>query len=243
MPAFKTLSLLAAILSGTALAEPNQEIHFSSGPQQVHLLELFTSQGCSSCPPADTWLSQLKQDPRLWKNLVPVAFHVDYWDGLGWRDRFADPRFSNRQRQYQQAGNVGSVYTPGFVVAGKEWRGWFRRSELPLQQKSAGQLTGTISGSRLMAQYRDANAQPELIGHVAILGFDLQTPVKAGENSRKTLHEDFVVLWHHSATVRNGEWEMELPPHTEFETQQLGIALWVHSRNSPTPLQATGGWF
>ena len=62
---------------------------FESGPQRTHLLELFTSEGCSSCPPAEAWLSKLKADPRLWKDFVPLAFHVDYWDHLGWRDPFA----------------------------------------------------------------------------------------------------------------------------------------------------------
>jgi hypothetical protein len=62
---------------------------FESAPNKVHLLELFTSEGCSSCPPAEEWLTKLKQNPGLWRDFVPVAFHVDYWDHLGWRDRFA----------------------------------------------------------------------------------------------------------------------------------------------------------
>lgn len=59
-----------------------------SPPEQAYLLELFTSQGCSSCPPADAWLSRLKQDPELFKRVVPVAYHVTYWDYLGWKDPF-----------------------------------------------------------------------------------------------------------------------------------------------------------
>jgi len=62
---------------------------FESGDTQNSLIELFTSEGCSSCPPADAWISQLKESPDLWKKIVPVAFHVDYWNNLGWRDRFA----------------------------------------------------------------------------------------------------------------------------------------------------------
>ena len=89
------------------------------------LVELFTSEGCSSCPPADAWISQLKESPDLWKKIVPVAFHVDYWNNLGWRDRFAKPEFTARQRRYVAAWGGDSVYTPGFVVNGKEWRDWF----------------------------------------------------------------------------------------------------------------------
>src|SRR5713226_2490390 len=69
---------------------------FESGPQKIHLLELFTSEGCSSCPPAEAWLSKLKSDPRLWKDFVPLAFHVDYWDRLGWRDRFSSRAWTER---------------------------------------------------------------------------------------------------------------------------------------------------
>src|SRR5437763_15009832 len=71
-----------------------------SGPQRAHLIELFTSQGCSSCPPAEAWLSKLKSEPRLWKEFVPIAFHVDYWDRLGWRDPFASKDWTARQYQY-----------------------------------------------------------------------------------------------------------------------------------------------
>src|SRR4029077_9083235 len=63
---------------------------FESGDTQSSLIELFTSEGCSSCPPAEKWLSALKSSSDLWKKAVPVAFHVDYWDHLGWRDRFAN---------------------------------------------------------------------------------------------------------------------------------------------------------
>src|SRR5256886_7314986 len=87
-------------------------------------VELFTSEGCSSCPPADAWISQLKESPDLWKKIVPVVFHVDYWDNLGWRDRFAKPEFTERQRRYVAACRGDSVYTPGFVVNGREWRDW-----------------------------------------------------------------------------------------------------------------------
>src|SRR5947207_14709116 len=73
---------------------------FESGPQRVHLIELFTSQGCSSCPPAEAWLSKLKTEPRLWKDFVPLAFHVDYWDRLGWRDPFASKEWTARRYQY-----------------------------------------------------------------------------------------------------------------------------------------------
>ena len=244
MTPFRLLPFLTALFASTLNAADNATVNFSSGPQQVHLLELFTSQGCSSCPPADAWLSHFKHDSRLWKSVVPVAFHVDYWDGLGWRDRFADPAYSARQRQYQQSGNVRSVYTPGFVVSGREWRGWFNRGRPAFTQQRSGILSGSIQGNQLIAQYLDGQNTPSrLIAHIVILGFDLSTPIKSGENSRKTLDEDFVVLWHRRAESRDGKWQVELPDRTRLETQHQAIAMWVQSADSPTPLQASGNWF
>ena len=80
---FSGLIPLVAVIAGAQ----NHPLVFKSAPTQTALLELFTSEGCSSCPPAERWLTSLKESARLWKEFVPVAFHVDYWDHLGWRDR------------------------------------------------------------------------------------------------------------------------------------------------------------
>src|SRR5580693_7997010 len=104
---------LAGLLFNMANAETNS-LSFQSSNKQTSLLELYTSEGCSSCPPAETWLSRLKASPGLWGDFVPVAFHVDYWDYLGWRDPWAKSEFSNRQRAYAARWHSQSVYTPGF---------------------------------------------------------------------------------------------------------------------------------
>ena len=116
--------LLAVLFMGfiqTLVAEPWS---ISSSNTQVSLLELYTSEGCSSCPLADRWVSSLKDDPKLWKEFIPLSFHVDYWDYIGWKDRFASPAYSRRQKQYAQQGAVSTVYTPGFLNNGQEWRPW-----------------------------------------------------------------------------------------------------------------------
>src|SRR5258708_40149645 len=109
-------------------AEP---VTFQSSETQTALLELYTSEGCSSCPPAETWLSRLKESPGLWKDFVPVAFHVDYWDRLGWRDPFADRGFSDRQSAYAELWHSENVYTPEFVLNGKDWRAWPLHKSIP----------------------------------------------------------------------------------------------------------------
>src|SRR3977135_776940 len=89
--------LLAMAAATSALAG---EIAFESKPARNHLIELYTSEGCSSCPPAEEWMSGLKNQPRLWQDIVPVAFHVDYWDHLGWKDSFASKIWNERQGGY-----------------------------------------------------------------------------------------------------------------------------------------------
>src|SRR5271155_1572909 len=108
-------TILLLTLAGRCLAD---DLVFDSTTRRVSLLELYTSEGCSSCPPAEEWLSKLKENPRLWKDYVPVAFHVDYWDGLGWPDRFASPAYTQRQRSYAQVWGGDTVYTPELVVDG-----------------------------------------------------------------------------------------------------------------------------
>lgn len=88
--------------------------------QELVVLELFTSQGCSSCPPADRLLAELAQSGAIGdRRVVPMAFHVDYWDYLGWRDAFSDPAWSQRQREYATALDENGVYTPQLVIGGR----------------------------------------------------------------------------------------------------------------------------
>src|SRR5271169_1771254 len=94
---------------------------FSSGSARVALIELFTSEGCSSCPPADRWLAALRDDPGLWREFVPVEFHVNYWDGLGWRDRLSTREFTAREYAYASAWGASNVFTPCFVRNGERW--------------------------------------------------------------------------------------------------------------------------
>src|SRR6266704_4673726 len=93
------LMCLPAVFVAAVNAQ-NTSLTFQSSGEQVALLELYTSEGCSSCPPAETWLSRLKESPGLWKDFVPVAFHVDYWDYLGWRDPWSSKTFIYRQHAY-----------------------------------------------------------------------------------------------------------------------------------------------
>jgi hypothetical protein len=221
---------------------------FTSSSAQVQLVELYTSEGCSSCPPADRWLSAFTQDARLWQNIVPVAFHVDYWDYIGWKDRFASPEYSQRQQEYARAGGVSQVYTPGIVVQGKEWRGWFSNPSLELE---AGQPIGQLQieladGNRGEVSFEPSTTVPaDLTVNVALLGFDLTSDIKNGENSGRTLHHDFVVLGLTKVSLQHdgNRYVAEVAlPGTKQDIHRLGLAAWVTGASNPTPLQAVGGW-
>lgn len=245
-----------SILQAASADKPKLK-KFQSGDSQVALLELFSSEGCSSCPPADQWVSTWKDSPKLWKELVPVVFHVDYWDWMGWKDRFAKPEFTERQKAYNAAGLSNSVYTPGFFLNGEEWRGWFRQKKpTPKDGRKEGNLSANVGPGRASITFLPvenralAAAGEDFIIHVTLLGADERVQVKHGENAGQVLDHDFVVLNYQkqSASIEDGvvKWELTLPSLDSLSsTSQNGrkaIALWVTSSQAMQPLQATGAW-
>jgi len=233
----RSLFLLALLLAAPLPAAP---LRLDSGVRQVTLLELYTSQGCSSCPPAERWLNKLVDDDDLWTEIVPLAFHVDYWDYLGWQDPYAAPAYGERQRDYARAGRSSTVYTPGFFANGREWRGWTfglgpRRSD-----RQPGRLVATVDAGAIQAGFPAAGKPLEL--HVALLGFGLETAVERGENRGRRLPQEFVVLAHSVHASDTGQWQVELPRAGPDQAQRYAIALWVSTPDNPAPLQATGGW-
>ncbi|HEX7183898.1 MAG TPA: DUF1223 domain-containing protein [Thermoanaerobaculia bacterium] len=197
-----TLSILLPFRSDSGNAAPAAKP--GDGPV---IVELFTSQGCSSCPPADRLLSRLTRDPKLAGKVIPLAFHVDYWDYIGWQDPFASPRWSQRQREYARAFRSNRIYTPQLVVNGRtdcvgsQEGEVARRIGQALSAEPAGRVTLAAeppgADGRLRVKVgaklaRDA-AQGDLDLWVAVYQKGLVTPVGSGENASRTLHNDYVV--------------------------------------------------
>ncbi len=245
----KRLSLVSALCLGFAQLVSADPIQFRSEPPQTPLLELYTSEGCSSCPPAETWLSRLKESPGLWKDFVPLAFHVDYWDYLGWRDPWASKSFSDRQRNYAKQWHSESIYTPGFVLNGKEWRDWSGRKDGP---KSAGVNAGVLTVTSSDTNHWQVSFAPpnatsaDYEVHAALLAGGLSSNVKSGENRGRLLSHDFVVLTvAKSSLVRSGDvaqGEFVLNKQRNAVESDLALAVWITPAGRLEPLQATGGW-
>lgn len=239
------LVVTATLLAAAPLcAEP---VTFESTETPVTLIELFTSEGCSSCPPADAWVGALKTSPSLWKSVVPVVFHVDYWNGLGWPDRFASRDHTERQRRYAAAWRSNSVYTPGFVLNGREWRGWFQRDALPASSTAkVGKLRVTLRDLKHaeVSFAPTGAASKQLQVALAVLGGNLESDVKRGENSGRKLRHDFVVL--HLATAalktegKGYTASFSLPEKTA--DVPMALAAWVSSGEAQPPIQVVGGW-
>lgn len=233
------------ILSSTATAK---EIKFESAVESVAVIELFTSHGCSSCPPADMWIRKFSEHQGLWNKVIPMAFHVDYWDYLGWKDHFARSRYSQRQKQYQKSGGIRSVYTPGFVVNGREWRGWLRGG---LPDISPGKRVGCLSilvtmDQQVIAHFNPVAADvdaPQLKAHMVLLGFDINSKIGGGENSGREFKEDFVVLGDSIAKTSSvSKWIIPWPDVRESGASRFAVVVWLSAEGNPAPIQAVAGW-
>jgi hypothetical protein len=181
-------TLAAAWAVGPAWAS-DTACRAESGASVPTVVELYTSEGCSSCPPADRWLSTLKGR----KDVVALAFHVTYWDRLGWPDRFASPEFTTRQYDVATRLRSAQVYTPQVLVGGRDWRSW---PSLPSAQPSTGptpQVKLQRDGDKVLALVASVAGTASYSGYFAVLEDLHESKVRAGENAGETLKHDHVV--------------------------------------------------
>jgi hypothetical protein len=240
------LGILVPIFFAATAVFAAAELRFESGEKQTALIELYTSEGCSSCPRAEIWLSRLKSDPGLWKEFIPLAFHVDYWDRLGWRDRFASRAWTERQYAYASLLRSSSLYTPEFILNGEEWRDWFRNRQLTKSEaKNAGVLSATTVDNKTFSISYRSEDHSNVEAHVALLGCGIASKISGGENNGRQLQHDFVVLDHQSQIMRNdsGTWRAGvMVDSSRNEVPQKAIAIWIRREKDLKSLQATGGW-
>jgi len=193
------MSLMAGNVSAAVCSGPQR---VNSGPVTVSVAELYTSEGCDSCPPADKWFSSLnvKKD-----GVVPLAFHVDYWDYIGWKDRFASAAYGERQRESVRRQGGRTSYTPQIMVNGQDQRIWsdpsrFSSSVQAIAARApranlALEFTTSVTGLdiALTATLPQVPDRTDAAVFVAITENNLSNRVTAGENRGVTLKHDHVV--------------------------------------------------
>lgn len=167
--------------------------------EPVVVVELYTSQGCSSCPPADEFLSMLASDPRI----LPLALHVDYWDYIGWEDKFALAQFTDRQKAYAHAVGSRTIYTPQLIIGGADRIEGYSPEETAerlrdhLGAATPVRLTVTREGDKLVIR---AEADPPLTEPVRVQLVRYKpeetVTIERGENAGKTItYRNIVTSW------------------------------------------------
>lgn len=240
--------LLALVGAGSLVgaaqaADPAGGCTARSGANTPPVVELYTSEGCSSCPPADRWLSKLTGQP----DVVALAFHVDYWDNLGWKDPFGNAAHTQRQSQQQTVNGARFSYTPQVTVNGIDSRHW-PSLRLPIKAPAATspvQVQLSRDGDRYTAVVQPTAGAPErLAAFWAVTENQHVSAVKAGENRGETLAHDFVVreyrpvpLW---ATATEGAKTLAFSPASAGRSaaHPRQVNLVVVDATSGRPVQA-----
>lgn len=211
------LSIHLAVPAPAAPPAPSAEPVALRIAVPVAVVELFTSEGCSSCPPADALLLDLAErgDPRL----LPLAFHVDYWNRLGWRDPFSDAAYSQRQRAYARAFGSDRVYTPQMVVNGRREFVGSRRleAERAIQQALEASASATVevaarvAGRTVTVDYAVTGAPDDAVLHLALVQRRAEQAVPRGENAGRTLRHANVVRAFETVSAGMGTQPLTLP--------------------------------
>ena len=166
----------------------------SSGATLTPVIELYTSEGCSSCPPADQWLSGLKGQPVL-----AQAFHVAYWDYIGWKDRFAQATFTARQKELAAQNGLRGIYTPQLLRNGRDWSDWpgprdmQRVGGLPQAARARISLQRVDGSDGFEARVEPADAKAPWSAYWTVTEDGHSSRVQAGEKTGAFLQHDFVV--------------------------------------------------
>ena len=249
-PTMRSLFALLALLPGASLAV---QCTVTSGPQTAALVELYTSEGCSSCPPADRWLSSFAKPGA--QRVVPIAFHVSYWDYIGWKDLFADERYTERQRALAKATGARMVYTPQVMLSGRDLRDWpsarafaaavervnanAARAQIELAPRASAE--GAISGAAV-ARLLPGARKDDLALFVVVTQNGLSSRVTAGENRGEKLAHDFVVRdlvvsrdFDSAQSIRAA---FSFKPRAGWNPERMAVAAFVQNLRTGEVLQA-----
>jgi hypothetical protein len=235
--------ILAIFASGFAAASKAAgSCSIQSAATVAPVVELYTSEGCSSCPPADAWLSKLKPD----RGIVALGFHVDYWDRLGWKDRFGSSVYARRQEQERVHNGAAFGYTPQVVIDGLDSKHWYRTKPSSNQRDRPTATINVVlarSGDSYSAIVTPKIGAPDTLeAFWAVTEDEHRSSVEAGENSGVTLKHDFVVREY--ATVK--AWSiaklnptrLQFTPQADDAAHPRHINLVIRDAKTGRPVQA-----
>lgn len=245
------VGLACAAIGLAGVSAVRADCSVRSGPRTAALIELYTSEGCSSCPPADRQLTDLRAALDGDAEVVPLALHVDYWDYIGWKDPFAQARFAERQRWLVHLNQHRTSYTPHFFVSGLELFGWTtglgaevrrvnaRAPQADLQLQARATADGALA---VQARASLREPVPGAVMYLALTESALVSQVVRGENRGATLKHDHVVRqWLGPYALTPGatllaQPQLALP--TGWNRARLGLVAFVQEPRSGRILQA-----
>ncbi|WP_433270412.1 DUF1223 domain-containing protein [Micromonospora vinacea] len=213
------------------------------------VVEMFTSQGCNSCPPAEELLSEIERDARdRGQNVFGLGFHVDYWDDLGWPDQFADAAYTARQEAYARAFGTRGLYTPQMVVNGTvEFVGSDRRRAASAIMSAVASAATTplalsianLGSDRVMVDYRAERPPERAMLHVAVVERGLDSDIARGENAGRTLRQDNVVRAFRSVGLDAERGQVELATPPDLDPRKASVVGYVQENGERAIVGAT----
>jgi hypothetical protein len=241
---FSMAAMPAFVSAQTPQLKPNPIlVNTLAGHPAPVVLELFTSQGCSSCPPAEALLNTWGQDQFKNGKIIPLAFHVDYWDYLGWKDPFSSPEYTGRQKAYAPVLGMDSLYTPQAVLGGQADA---VGSDSSAVQKRIAALAGHLADTGLEVKALRTRNQLEIkttaaaadkagsdwVLNVAVFENNLTTQAARGENGGRTLNENFVVRSFSRIYPVKSAQSLTIAWDPAWKARNLGVAVYLQDRRS-----------
>lgn len=221
---------------------------FVSARYKTEILELFSSEGCSSCPPAERQISQLQQHKGLWVDFIPINFHVDYWNRLGWTDPYSKEIYTQRQHQYAKLWNVKTVYTPAFAFQNEDMGPVLKLNLLENLKKIQSSTTLKVNISETSDAFK---IKVQVIGlslrkphevYFTIMGHGFISKITTGENSGRTLTQNFVALATQTKMISKDKIEFVFSKTESLKSGKLSFVAWVTEKSSFQVIQSVGGY-
>ena len=247
----KTIFLIPALfLFVTSVNADNQRLTAVSPEHRVSLLALYTSEGCSSCPPADKFLSNLQRAGVSNKQLIPLAFHVTYWDYIGWKDPYASPKHDDRQRKTAQFDQARTIYTPQFVLNGSDYRDYDNFSSnvrKVIQQVAKVGLTLNASHAKQQTNVElktdlSQSDVDDVAYYIVVYENELVSDVQDGENEGETLSHNYVVRKIHGPFTQNkkektASFQQVIQLEKQWKKKDLGLVAYAQDSYTGKVLQ------